>query len=57
MVSEERQANGRQLFKLFYTDPAEPIETRFQLHHFDNGNGAGVGLQNGNRMRPFVNRK
>ena len=37
VVSEERQVNGRQLFKLFYTDPDEPIESRFQLHHFDKG--------------------
>ena len=37
VVSEERQANGRQVFKLFYTDPAEPVESRTQLHHFDNG--------------------
>ena len=37
VVSEERQANARQFFKLFYTDPAEPIESRFQLHHFDKG--------------------
>ena len=37
VVSEERQANGRQLFKLFYTDPAEPLGSRTQLHHFDNG--------------------
>ena len=37
VVSEERQANGRQVFKLFYTDPAEPIGSRTQLHHFDKG--------------------
>ena len=37
VVSEERQANGRKFFKLLYTDPAEPIESRFQLHHFDQG--------------------
>ena len=37
VVSEERQANGRQVFKLFYTDPAEPVKSRTQLHHFDKG--------------------
>ena len=37
IISEERQANGRQLFKFFYTDPAEPIESRFQINRFDIG--------------------
>ena len=37
VVSEERQANEGQVFKLIYTDPAEPVESRTQLHYFDNG--------------------
>ena len=37
MVSEELQKNGRQLFKLQYTDPDEPETTRSMYHHFDNG--------------------